>query len=141
MSDIAADKPGIRLFVSEHAGEWARFKWLLPILITVVVTIALLAHYWGFLNTDGAQYIPVGFAIILAVFLLALPAVMYFVQNVSRRHHLSKLNDLNTLPVATTTHFQTAVKAIDSVRLVVAGDYALPILCFLLLFSSDSRRS
>ena len=130
MSDIAADKPGIQLFVSEHAGVWARFKWLLPILITVVVTMALLVHYWGFLNTDGAQYIPVGFAIILAVFLLALPEVMCFVQNASRRHQLSKLNDLNTLPVATTIHFQTAVKAIDSVRLVVAGDYALPIFVF-----------
>ena len=45
MSDIAADKPGILLFVSEHAGEWARFKWLLPVLITVVVTMALLVHY------------------------------------------------------------------------------------------------
>jgi hypothetical protein len=130
MSDIAADKPGIQLFVSEHAGVWPRFKWLLPILITVVVTMAPLVHYWGFLNTEGAQYIPVGFAIMLAVFLSALPAVICFVQNVSRRRQLSKLNDLNTLPVATTTHFQTAVKAIDSVRLVVDTNYALPIFAF-----------
>jgi hypothetical protein len=26
MSDVAADEPGIQLFVSEHAGVWARFK-------------------------------------------------------------------------------------------------------------------
>src|SRR5215469_10639703 len=39
MSDVAVDKPGLQLFLSEHAGVWARFKWLLPILITVVVTI------------------------------------------------------------------------------------------------------
>jgi hypothetical protein len=135
MSDIAAEKPGIQLFLSEHAGVWARFKWLLPILITVVVTIALLVHYWTFLNTDGAQYIPVGFAIVLAVFLSALPAVMCFVQNVSRKRQLSKLNDLSTLPVAATTHYQTAVKAIDSVRLVVDADYAFPIfLLFITLF-------
>lgn len=68
MSDIAAEKPGIQLFVSEYAGVWARFKWLLPILITVVVTIGLLIHYLTFLNTDGAQFILVGFAVVLAVF-------------------------------------------------------------------------
>jgi hypothetical protein len=65
MSDVAADKPGMQLFASEYAGVWARFKWLLPILITVVVTIGLLVHYWTFLNTDGAQFIPVGFAVVL----------------------------------------------------------------------------
>ena len=26
MSDVAADKPGMQLFVSEHTGVWARFK-------------------------------------------------------------------------------------------------------------------
>jgi hypothetical protein len=135
MSDIAANKPGIQLFVSEHAGVWARFKWLLPILITVVVTIGLLVHYWTFLNTDGAQFIPVGFAVVLAVFLSALPAIICFVQNVSRKRQLSKLNDLSSLPVAATTHYQTAVKTIDSVRLVVDADYALPIfLLFMTLF-------
>ena len=135
MSDVAVDKPGLQLFVSEHAGAWARFKWLLPILITVVVAVALLVHYWTFLNADGAQYIPVAFAIVLAVFLSALPAIMCFVQNVSRRRQLSKLNDLSSLPVAATTHYQTAVRAIDSVRLVVDADYALPIfLLFITLF-------
>jgi hypothetical protein len=60
---------------------------------------------------------------------------MCFVQNVSRRRQLSKLNDLSALPVATTTHYQTAIRAIDSVRLVVDADYAFPIfLFFLILF-------
>jgi hypothetical protein len=40
MSDIAVKKSGIPPFVSEHAGVWARFKWLLPILINVVVAMA-----------------------------------------------------------------------------------------------------
>jgi len=119
MSDIAAKKPFRQLFASEHVEAWARFKWLLPILITVVVTIVALVHYWTFLDTDGAKYIPVGFAIVLAVFLSALPAVMCFVQNVSRRRQLSKLNDLSALPVATTAHYRTAIKASDSVRLLV----------------------
>jgi hypothetical protein len=26
MLDVAEDKPGMQLFVSEHAGVWARFK-------------------------------------------------------------------------------------------------------------------
>lgn len=39
MSDVAVDKPGLQLFVSEHAGAWARFKWLLPILTNVAVAM------------------------------------------------------------------------------------------------------
>src|SRR6516165_2799307 len=135
MSDAAAEKPVAKLFALDQVDAWARFKWLLPILITVLVTIVLAVHFWTFLNTEGDQYIPVAFAIVLAVFLSALPAIMCFVQNVSRRRQLSKLNDLSSLPVAATTHYQTAVRAIDSVRLVVDADYALPIfLLFITLF-------
>jgi hypothetical protein len=60
---------------------------------------------------------------------------MCFVQNVLRRRQLSRLNDLSTLLVAATTHYQTAVKAIDSVRLVVDADYSFSIfLMFIILF-------
>ena len=135
MSDAAAEKPVAKLFALDQVDAWARFKWLLPILITVLVTIVLAVHFWTFLNTEGDQYIPVGFAILLAVFLSALPAIMCFVQNVSRRRQLSKLNDLRGLPVATTAHYQIAIRAINSVRLSVDADYALPIfLFFLILF-------
>jgi hypothetical protein len=39
MSGIAVEKPGIQLFVPEHAGVWTRFKWLLPILTNVAVAM------------------------------------------------------------------------------------------------------
>jgi hypothetical protein len=135
MSEAAAAKPGKPLFAPEHAESLTRLKWLLPVVITVVVVVVLLIHYWTFLNTVGIQYIPVGFAVVLAVFLSALPAVMCFAQNVSRRRQLSKLNDLSALPLGTTTHYRTAKTAIGSVRFVVDADYALPIfLLFLTLF-------
>src|ERR1700745_3041756 len=76
MSYPAAGKPSRQLFAPGHVEILTRFKWHLPIFITVAVPIVPLIHYWTFLNTGSAKYIPVGFAIILAVFLSALPAIM-----------------------------------------------------------------
>jgi hypothetical protein len=133
MSDTTVGKTSREFFVPEHTESWARFKWLLPILITFVIAIVLVVHFWGFLNSDGVKYFSVGFAIVLAIFLSALPALMCFVQNVSRRRQISKLNDLSNLTIAKTTHYQTAIRAIDSVRLVVDADYAIPIFLFFLI--------
>jgi hypothetical protein len=113
----------------DYTAAMSRFKWLLPILITLAIAIFLIIRFWSVLNLDleDGGTVPLGYAIFLAIFLSALPAMMCFVQNVSRKRQLGKLQSLAAFPVAQTTFFQAATQAIASIRLVVDGDYALPI--------------
>lgn len=117
----------------ERVRGWARFKWLAPIGLTVAAVIALLIRYWGQLNQDGASFVPICFAILLCAVLSALPPVVCTVQNVSRRRQMGKLESLRSSPLGNTTCFRTATSAIDSIRLVVDADYALPIFGFFLI--------
>jgi hypothetical protein len=130
MSEAVATKPSDSIIGSEDAVRLRDNKWLIPLLITISSVFILLTLYWTF----RYRRLFYGFAIIIAVYLSALPTLMCFVQNVSRRRQLSKLNELSELPVAATTHYRTAVKAIESVNLVVGMHYLCPIFlyCFTL---------
>jgi len=71
-------------FWAEHGGI-RRLRWLLPIVGTLAVVIVLIIRYWEVLNLDKSEYITVGFAVLLAALLSFLPALICYVQNVSRK--------------------------------------------------------
>jgi hypothetical protein len=120
---------------ADRSGVWRSLRWLLPIFFTLTFVVVVLIHYWNWLSPQEDLVITVGFGMGLTIFLSVLPAVLCVVQNVSRRRQLGKLGGLKSLPVADTVFFQTATGAIDSIRLVVDADYALPIfLLFLTTF-------
>jgi hypothetical protein len=132
MSDVAQAQPNIDPHLLDHAEYWNRYKWFVPILVTFVSVVTLIVHYRDVLNSDGT-ILATGLGILLSIFLSALPASICFVQNVSRKRQISKLNDLASLPLANTTLYRTAIRSIDSVRLVVDADYGLPIFLFFLI--------
>jgi hypothetical protein len=133
MTDIAQSQPSRGSYQPDHIDFWRRFRWFTPLLITFAVTIGAIVRYWPVLNSDGATFLPIGLGIMLSIFLSALPASICFVQNVSRRRQISKLKDLESTPLAKTTLYETAIRAIDSVRLVVDADYGLPMFLFFLI--------
>jgi hypothetical protein len=133
MSDIAQSQPNKALYQPDHVEWWRRFRWFMPILITFAVAVGAIIRYWPVLNSDGATFLPTGLGILLSIFLSVLPASICFVQNVSRRRQISKLKDLDSTPLAKTTLYETAIRAIDSVRLVVDADYGMPIFLFFLI--------
>jgi hypothetical protein len=119
---------------AEHSGI-RRLRWLLPIVGTLAVVIVLIIRYWEVLNLDKSEYITVGFAVLLAALLSFLPALICYVQNVSRKRQLNRLNSLESLPISKTALFQSAVRKCNSAMLVVDADYAIPIfLLFLVTF-------
>lgn len=130
MSEAIAAKSSEPITVSEDADRLTRYKWLIPLLIAIGAVVFVLILYWTFRNWR----LFFGFAIIIAVYLSALPAVMCFVQNVSRRRQKSKLDELKELPVAATIHYRTAINAIASAGLEVGTDYAYPIFLYFLTF-------
>jgi hypothetical protein len=110
----------------EQAAGWLRFKWLLPVLVAIALFLAFVTWSWSRIDLDTTST-PFIYAIFLSIFFSALPAVICFVQNVSRRRQLSKLMSLASYPVGNTVYFQVAARNVDSIRLVMDADYAVPI--------------
>ena len=133
MADVTHGKAGGRTPSMNASDGWRRLKWLLPIPIALIVVIWLMFQYRDILKIEPSNVVTISFAVALAFILSGLPAVLCFVSNVSRRRQLSKLESLRLLPVGKTMFFQTAQSSIDSIRLVVNSDYALPIALFFLL--------
>lgn len=111
---------------------WRRYKWLAPILGVIIVAGYLMFRFWYSFDYDT---ILIGFGLLLAAFLSAMPSLLCYVQNVSRRRQLAKLQNLEEFPAANTVFYRTAKSSIDTIKLVVDADYALPMfLNFLLTF-------
>jgi hypothetical protein len=63
MSDTDTDsKRSYASTTFDIGGMWVRFKWLLPVLITLIVVISLIARFAPIVNLDGS-YISFAFAI------------------------------------------------------------------------------
>jgi len=123
-------------------------RWLLPIILTIGISLFIIENYWNMMSRyRGADTVSIYFGILLAILLSLLPPLLCVVQNVSRRRQLSKLESLKPLSLTKTSAYRLAVNWVDSIRLVVDTDYALPIFLFffvnfigfLALFAAYSR--
>jgi hypothetical protein len=117
---------------ADRVGGARQLKLLLPVIAILAVAIALAVYYWKELNALDSRTITGAFAVVLSALLSALPPVLCFVQNVSRRRQRSKLDGLKHLPLAETVSYRAALAATDSGRLIVDGDYLLPIIAYFL---------
>jgi hypothetical protein len=134
MSNMTVAQPQPTSPWDQRSGEyWHRFKWLIFAVVLIGILIPVTIWFQDEINSNNLRVISFDYAIILAVFLSVLPAMICFVQGVSRKRQLSKLRTLESSPVAKTTLYQVAIKAIDPGRLVVDADYGIPIILFTLV--------
>lgn len=117
---------------ADRPGGIRQLRWLLPVLIFMGVIIALMVYLWPLFADPQESIITTGFSIVLSALLSAIPPILCFVQNVSRKRQLSRLQSLKHLPLAQTMSYRAAETSMDSVRLIVDADYALPIFLYFL---------
>nr|WP_298689576.1 hypothetical protein [uncultured Dongia sp.] len=130
MAAVTRSPGDIAVDLFDRVGGLRQLKWLLPVLISLGIMVALIVYLRPLYESGEDAFITTGFAIFLCAFLSALPPVLCFVQNVSRRRQLSKLESMQDLPLAKTTSYRVAKASMETGRLVVDADYALPIFLY-----------
>ncbi|MBV8739633.1 MAG: hypothetical protein JO007_20740 [Alphaproteobacteria bacterium] len=130
MSDMAVPQSRPEPLWQRTQEYWRRYRWLLLTLMVISVIIPLANRIWRIINTQNSIF---DFAIILATILSFLPALICFVQSVSRKRQLSKLTSLGFSPVSKTTLYQVAIESVDPGRLVVDADYGIPLILYVLV--------
>jgi hypothetical protein len=118
---------------TEGEKTFVRYKLLIPILAVLVGVVYLVVTYWDELEKGASKAITTGYGLLLAAFFSALPPVLCYVQNVSKKRQQMKLQNLEHFPVGSTIFFKTAITSIDTTKLVVDADYALPMFLNFLL--------
>ena len=116
MAAVTRSPGDIAVDLFDRVGGLRQLKWLLPVLISLGIMVALIVYLRPLYESGEDAFITTGFAIFLCAFLSALPPVLCFVQNVSRRRQLSKLESMQDLPLAKTTSYRVAKASMETGR-------------------------
>lgn len=112
----------------------SRVRWvsrILPLIIFLIGTVGLAILFWPRIVGGDVGNIPLGFTLILSIFLSLLPAMICVVKNSTRRRQLNRLGNLVGFRVSRTAYYRTAVTYVTTTGTVaVDGDFGPPMFVY-----------